>query len=172
MIKESLSIALSKQVNFEFQSAYLYLSMSSYCNRKGFIGFANWLNIQAQEEMAHAMHMYQYVLDRGAAPIFEDIKASPAEYKDMVVVFTNVLEHEQKVADEINKISTLALQENDHSAYQFMQWFVNEQVEEVASAELVLQKLQHIGDNSGLLFVLDNEMATRVFVDPFGGKTA
>ena len=172
MIKESLSNALSKQVNFEFESAYLYLSMSSYCNRKGFMGFANWLSIQAQEEMAHAMHLYQYVLDRGATPLLTDIKASTSDYKDMVFVFSQVLAHEEKVSDEINKISTLAMQENDHSAYQFMQWYVNEQVEEVANAELILQKLQHIGDNSGLQFVLDNELASRVFVDPFGGQTA
>lgn len=168
VIQDQLAKALSKQLNFEFYSAYLYLSMSSYCNRKGFVGFSNWLHVQSQEEMAHAMHMYQYILDRGAVPVLEEINKPLSDFDTMQLIFKEVLSHEQKVTDAINTLSTMAMQLNDHSAYQFLQWYVNEQVEEISSVDLIYQKLQHIGDNMALMFMMDSEMAARVFVDPFG----
>lgn len=172
MIQEELTNGLSKQLNFEFYSSYLYLSMSSRCSRNGFVGFANWLHVQAQEEMAHAMHLYQYILDRGAQPSLPAIPAPDNNFENILAIFKDVLQHEEKVTDAINALSTTALNLNDHSAYQFLQWYVNEQVEEVANADLIYQKLQHIGDNTALLFMMDNELATRVFVDPFGAQGA
>ena len=84
MLKENLTNALSKQFNFELYSAYIYLAMSAYCARNGLKGFANWLNVQAQEELAHAMHMYEYILERGASPVFEDVKKSPYDFKNII----------------------------------------------------------------------------------------
>jgi len=167
MLKNTLSNALTKQVNAELYSSYLYLAMSAYCDREGFKGFANWLHVQAQEEMAHAMHLYEYILDRGVCPQFLDIKAPKSDFGNMQLLFEQVLSHEQLITSLINEIATLALGESDHAAYGFIQWYINEQVEEEASAELILQKVKHIGENTAMLLTLDTEMGARVFVNPF-----
>jgi len=167
MLSEKLKTALSEQVNAEYYSAYLYLSMSATADGMGLKGAANWLFAQAQEEMAHGTHMYQYILERGAAPSFAAIEKPPASFVGVNEMFEMVLEHEKKVTKSINAIATLAMQESDHACYQFMMWYVNEQVEEEASAIEVLDKLRLIGDNKGMLLALDNELAARVFVHPF-----
>lgn len=169
MLKENISDALSRQVNAEFESAYLYLAMSAYCDRAGFQGFANWMHIQAKEEMAHGMHIYEHILERGAKPDLAAISAPKADYESLIEVFAATLAHEQHVTGLINKIASLAMQEEDHATYVFLQWYINEQVEEESTADLILQKLTHIGDNTGMLFNMDTEMNTRVFADPFAG---
>jgi ferritin len=167
MISEKLTKALSEQVNAEYYSAYLYLSMSSFADVTGLKGFANWLFIQAQEEMAHGTHMYKYILERGVAPSFTAIAQPPVSFTCITEVFEKVLTHEQKVTESINNIATLAMQENDHASYQFILWYVNEQVEEESSAGDILSKLKMIGENKGLLLSLDNALTRRVFVNPF-----
>ena len=167
MLKTSLSKVLSEQVNAEYYSAYLYLTMSAYADRAGFKGFANWFFVQAQEEMAHGTHIYQHLLERGATPVFADVKVPQNNFKSLEEPFAKTLEHEQHVTELINNIATIAMQESDHATYQFMLWYVNEQIEEEAAAEELLTKIRLIGDNTALLYNLDAELATRVFVDPF-----
>ena len=167
MLSENLVKALSEQVNAEYHSAYLYLAMSAAADQFGLKGAANWLFVQAQEEMAHGTHMYQYILERGAAPSFSAIQPPPASFRDANEIFEMTLAHERKVTERINAIATLAMKESDHACYQFMMWYVDEQVEEESSVTEVLDKLRLIGDNKGLLLTLDNELAARVFVDPF-----
>ncbi len=167
MLKDSISKALSDQVNAEFYSAYLYLAMSSYSDRIGFKGFAQWLFVQYQEETSHATHMYQYILGRGANPEFPSIEAPPQDWVDTKDIFEKVLEHEQYVTSRINDIASLAMLEKDHATYQFIQWYVNEQVEEEDTASDILQKLRNIGDNAGLLYSLDAQLGARTFTDPF-----
>ena len=111
--------------------------------------------------------MYEYILERGAAPIFAAIEQPPSEFADMNAIFEMVLEHERKVTQRINALATIAMQESDHAGYQFMLWYVDEQVEEESGVTGILDKLCLIGDNKGLLLTLDNELATRVFVNPF-----
>jgi ferritin len=167
MLSEKMTKALSDQVNAEYYSAYLYLSMSAFAENAALKGFANWLFIQAQEEMAHGTHMYQYILERGAVPSFSAIAQPPVSFSGITEIFEKVLAHEQKVTESINNIATLAMQENDHACYQFIMWYVNEQVEEEASAGDILSKVKMIGENKGLLLNLDNEFAARIFVNPF-----
>ena len=167
MLSEKLTNALSDQVNWELYSSYLYLSMSSYAEDKGFKGVANWLFVQAKEEMAHAIHMYQHILERGAVPRLAAIKAPEESFDSLMDVFEKVYAHELKVTERINNIATLALQENDHACYQFIMWYVNEQVEEEDNDTDILARLELIGDNKGHLVNLDNEMAARVYVNPF-----
>jgi ferritin len=170
MIKESVLKALSDQVNAEFYSAYLYLSMSAWADREGFKGTANWLFVQSREEMAHAVHMYQYILERGASPSFADIKAPAVNFTGAAgaaEVFEQVLAHERKVSGLINAIATLARNENDHATYNFIMWYVNEQVEEEANAEELAVRVRMIGDNKALLYSLDTALASRTFTDPF-----
>ena len=167
MISKTLTDALNDQVNAEIYSAYLYLSMSAYAEGAGLKGAANWLFTQTQEEMAHAIHMYQYILDRGAAPVLPAVQAPEASFSGLADVFEKVYAHEQKVTERLNKIATLAMKENDHACYQFIMWYVNEQVEEESNAQEILSKLTLIGDNKGHLLSLDNELAARVFNNPF-----
>jgi len=170
MLSEKLIKALSEQVNAEYYSAYLYLAMSATANQMGLKGAANWLFVQAQEEMAHGTHIYEYILERGVSPLFMAIEVPPTSFADVNDIFEKVLEHEQKVTQCISALATLAMQESDHAGYQFMMWFVNEQIEEESSMTEILDKLRLIGDNKGLLLTLDNELATRVFVHPFPAK--
>ena len=167
MLSEKLQNALSEQINAEYYSAYMYLAMSAAADQLGLKGTAKWLFCQAQEEMAHGTHIYQYVLERGAAPAFAAIELPPTAFADINKIFDMVLSHEQTVTKNINDIATLAMQQSDHACYQFMMWFVNEQVEEEASASDILSKLNFIGDNKGMMLALDNELGRRVFVHPF-----
>lgn len=167
MIKESLVKALSDQINAEMYSSYLYLSMSAYAEDAGLNGAASWLYVQAREEMAHAIHMYQFVLDRDAVPALFAIDKPPFDYKNLKDVFEKVYAHEQTVTERINNIATLAMKENDHACYQFIMWYVNEQVEEEANATDILDKLDFIGDSKPHLLNLDLDLAARMYVNPF-----
>lgn len=167
MLSESITNALNSQINAEIYSSYFYFAMSAYTESISLKGAANWLYVQAQEEMTHAIHMYQYVLDRGAAPSLPAIQAPDAEFSDLGDVFNKVLAHEQMVTERINNIATLAMQENDHATYQFIMWYVNEQVEEESNVSELLSKLKMIDNNRGLILNLDQELAARVFANPF-----
>ena len=167
MISDNLTRALNEQVNAEIYSGYLYLSMSAYAENAGLKGVANWMYVQAREEMAHAIHMYQYILDRGAAPVLAVIEAPEAVYTGVRDLFEKTAAHERIVTERINNIATLAMAEHDHACYQFIMWYVNEQVEEEASASDILSKLDLIGDSKEYLIDLDRELAARVFNNPF-----
>ena len=158
---------LSEQINAEYYSAYLYLAMSASADQMGLKGAATWLFAQAKEEMAHGTHIYQYVLERGAAPAFAAIEMPETKFSDINEIFEKTLAHEQKVTGLINNIATLAMQEADHACYQFIMWFVTEQVEEEATATEILDKLKLAKGNNAALLTLDNELGTRVFVNPF-----
>jgi len=170
MIKEIVSKTLSEQVNAEYYSAYFYLSMSAYADRAGFKGIAQWLFVQAQEELAHGTHIYQHILERGAYPSFAAIPLPPVTFEGILDVFEKVMLHEQHVTELINAIASVALRENDHATYQFITWFVNEQVEEEASVDEILSKVRLIGNNLSLLYTLDAGLGTRVFIDPFASS--
>jgi len=167
MISEDLAKALNDQVNAEYYSAYLYLSMSACMERAALKGIANWLFVQAMEEMTHGLHMYQYILDRGAAPSLAAIQAPPSSFANIDEIFKMVFEHEQKVTARINSIASLAMKESDHACYQFIMWYVNEQVEEEANVSEILSRLQMMGGDKGLLLALDQELGARVFANPF-----
>ena len=167
MINEKLVKALNEQVNAEYFSAYLYLSMSAFAERAALKGAANWLFVQAMEEMTHGLHMYQYILDRGAAPVLTAIESPTSVFTGINEIYEMVLSHEQKVTERINAIASLALKENDHACYQFIMWYVNEQVKEEANASDIIGRLQMIGKDKGLLLSFDNELAARTFTNPF-----
>ena len=171
MISKKLLKALNEQVNAEYYSAYLYHSMSACMEAAALKGTANWLFMQAKEEMAHGINIYQYILDRGEVPVLTAIQQPQTTFAGIKEIFEAVLEHEKKVTKLINDIATLAMKENDHACYQFISWYVNEQVEEEANASDILSKIRLIGSDQGLLLALDNELATRAFVNPFPNNT-
>ncbi len=166
MLSEKMENALNEQINAEFYSSYLYLSMACYFEDKGLPGSANWMRNQAQEEWYHGMKLHDFVNERGGRVTLKAIDAPPAEWKSTLAVFENVLSHEQKVTGLINDLVNMALDERDHATNIFLQWFVSEQVEEEASAGEVLQKLKLIGNDTTGLFTLDQELGQRVFTPP------
>ncbi|MCK5568134.1 MAG: ferritin, partial [Spirochaetes bacterium] len=134
MLSKKLESELNKQLNAELYSAYLYLSMAAYYESKNLKGFANWMNVQAQEEQVHGMKIYDYINGRGGRVQLAVIEAPPVEWSSVVDVFDNVYSHEQKVTGLINNLVNIATEEKDHATVNFLQWFVAEQVEEEASA--------------------------------------
>jgi len=163
---EKMQEALNKQLNAELYSSYLYLSMSAYFQSVNLSGFANWMRVQAQEELAHAMKFYDYVNERGGRVVLPAVEAPPSEWDSPLAVFEHVYRHEQGVTGMINKLVDLAVEARDHATNNFLQWFVSEQVEEEASADEVVQKLKLVGDDPSGLFMIDRELAQRVFVAP------
>ena len=166
MISKKMQDALNEQINAELCSAYLYLSMDAYFQSTNLVGFANWMRVQTQEEMAHATKMYDYVNERGGKVTLKQIAGPPTEWESPLAIFEAVYEHEQKVTALINNLVDMAIAEKDHAANTFLQWFVSEQVEEESSADLMVQKLKLMKDAPGGLYMLDNELSQRVFTPP------
>lgn len=160
-----MQTAIGDQINAELWSAYLYLSMSAYFERQNLRGFANWMKVQWQEELTHAVKFYDYVHSRGGEVHLKPIAAVDTDWKNPVAVFTATLEHEQVVTGLINNLANIAVEEKDHASNSMLQWFIAEQVEEEANVEQILVQLKMIGDNGYGLLMLDRELATRVFVD-------
>lgn len=166
MISKKIEEAFNQQLNAETFSAYLYWSMSAALERMNLPGFANWMRIQAQEEMTHAMKFYEHIIERGGTVTLTAIEGPETQWKDVKAVFETTLEHEQKVTAMINALVDLVAAEKDHASNMFLQWFVTEQVEEEATAMDILGKLEIVGATAGGLYMLDKEMAGRVFTPP------
>jgi ferritin len=166
MLKENILKALNSQLNAELYSAYLYLSMEAYFESIDLSGCANWMRAQAQEELTHAMKLYDYIVQRGERVTLSTIEGPQIEWDSPVAVFEHVYEHEQKVTGLINNLVDLSVSESDHATNNFLQWFVAEQVEEEESASSVLQRMKLAGDSKSGLFMLDSELGQRVFTPP------
>lgn len=166
MISSTMNNALNKQVNAEMFSSYLYLSMSAWCSERSLVGFANWMRVQAKEELSHATKIFDYILERGGSIELDAIEKPAASWGSPLEVSQEVANHEAKVTALINDLVDIAIQEKDHAANNFLQWFVAEQVEEEASAGEVFERMKMIGDDSAGMFAMDMELAKRVFVEP------
>ncbi len=166
MLSKKIEKAINKQINAEFESAYLYLSMATYLNNENLPGFSHWMKTQYEEEMFHAIKMYDYVLERGSSVSLDSIKKPKHQWKNIIDVFEDTLKHEQGVTKMINDLTSLAIDERDHATVNFMQWFVDEQVEEEASVSELLAQLQLVEGKGSGLFMLDKEAAQRTFTPP------
>jgi len=166
MINEKMAQALNEQINAELYSAYLYISMAAYFESVNLPGFANWMRVQTQEELMHAMKIYDFVNERGGRVILKAIEQPPVEWKSPLAVFEATYKHEQKVTGLINELVNLAIEEKDHATNAFLQWFINEQVEEEKSAGDIVGRLKLIEGSPQALYMVDKEMAQRVFIPP------
>ena len=163
---EKMIDALNSQLNAELYSSYLYLSMGTYFESMDMSGFSNWMRVQAQEELSHAMKIHDFVIQRGDRVILTRIDSPPTEWESAVDAFEHVYAHEQKVTGLINQLVNLALSLGDHATNNFLQWFVAEQVEEEKSSSGVLKKVKMANDSLSALLMLDNELAQRIFTPP------
>ncbi len=166
MLSKPMEEALNSQINAELYSSYLYASMSAHFESTNLKGFANWMRVQAQEEMSHVVKLFDYVHEKGGKVTLTAIDGPPTEWDSPLAVFEAVYAHEQKVTGLINDLVDIAIEERDHATNITLQWFVTEQVEEEASADAVVQKLKLMSDAPGGLFMLDQELGQRVFTMP------
>ncbi len=167
MLKERVLKALNDQINAEQYSALMYLSMSAWFEDKGLPGFANWMYVQYQEELTHANKIFKFVVERNSKVELRGIEQLPVEFGSIIEVVEKTLQHEQHVTSLINNIVDIATEERDHATQSFLQWFVDEQVEEEANVSDLLDSLRLIeGEAKGNgLFMLDRELRQRSFVD-------
>jgi ferritin len=153
--------ALNSQLNAELHAAYTYLSMSAHFQAADLPGFSAWMRAQAQEELGHAMRIYDFLNDRNVRIELREVAAPPAAWDTPLEVFEGALKHEQRVTSMIHDIVDLSLEVRDHATNTFLQWFVTEQVEEEATAEGIVGQLKLIGNDGNGLFLLDRELGGR-----------
>jgi ferritin len=161
MLNSKLQEALNKQVNAELYSSYLYLSMSNYLAQQNLNGAASWMRMQAQEELTHAMKVFDYIHARGSSVTLTAIEQPPAEWNSALDVFEKAYEHEQKVTKMINHLVDLAIAEKDHASHNMLQWFISEQVEEEESIKSIVERLKLISNAPGALLIMDKELGMR-----------
>jgi ferritin len=166
MINERMLKALNEQVTEETYSAYLYQSMSAHFDFKGLKGFSHWMDMQTQEEMIHARKFYDYILERSGRVLLDTIQAPPHDFGTPLEIFSSALEHEEYITGKINDLVELAQEVKDHATFNFLQWFIGEQVEEEATAGEMVDKLTLIGDHPGALYQIDTELTARAVPTP------
>lgn len=169
MISPKLQEAINKQINAELYSAYLYKSMEAYFKSVDLDGFANWMNVQFQEEQAHAFGFFNFMSDRGGDVVLTAIEGPKVKWKNAIEIFEDTLAHEQVVTSLINNLVTLAHEERDYASVNFFQWYVKEQVEEEANATKILHQLKLVSGEGQAVLMLDRELQARVFVAPIIG---
>ncbi|MFW5976383.1 MAG: ferritin [Bacillota bacterium] len=162
MLSEKLEEKLNDQINAELYSAYIYQAMGAYFEDIDLDGFAHWMDLQAQEEVMHARKIYDFVNERGGRVILKAIEAPKSEWSSPLEAFKDAYAHEQKVTGMINDLVDLSIEEKDHAANSFLQWFVDEQVEEEESVDEIVQKLKMIGESGSGLFMINNELGQRM----------
>jgi ferritin len=161
MLSEAMQNAINEQIKDELYSAYLYLSMAAYFEATSLPGFASWMRMQSQEELDHALKFFDFVNERGGRVVFQAIEQPTVEFESPLAVFEATYEHEQKVTALIHNLYEVALQENDYAAQVMLHWFIEEQVEEEASASQIVDTLERIGDKDQGLIMLDRELGRR-----------
>lgn len=161
MLSKGIQEAINDQIHHEFLSAYIYLSMAAYLEAESFRGFAHWMRAQAKEEVNHAMRLFDYVNDRNGRVTLKALEQPPSQFKSVLATFEQAFEHEQKVTGMIHKLYELAKQENDYATQVQLQWFINEQVEEEATASQTVDRLKIAGTDGAALLMLDRELGSR-----------
>lgn len=169
MLPPKTEDALNQQLNAEFYSAYLYLSMSAYFHSVDLMGFENWMRIQAQEELLHAAKFYQFICDRDGRVKLEALAGPKIEWKSTLEVLQDAYAHEQLITKKIGDLVDLSAKEKDHATHAFMQFFVTEQVEEEATLHQIIKDVKRINDHPNGVFLLDRELAQRTFTMPAPG---
>ncbi|HIT12571.1 MAG TPA: ferritin [Candidatus Scatomonas merdigallinarum] len=166
MLDKKVVELLNQQINKEFYSAYLYLDFSSFYKDKGLDGFANWYQVQAQEERDHAMLFYQYLHNNNVRPVLEAVDKPSVPMENLKDPLEAGLRHEEYVTGLIHNIYAAAQEVRDFRTTQFLDWFVKEQGEEETNANDLITKMELFGSDPKSLYMLDNELKARVYAAP------
>lgn len=165
MLTDRMHQALNDQLQAEFNSAYLYLSMSAYFEDKGLEGMANWMTVQFQEEQSHALKFYRYINERGGRVELQALDKPKRDWDSPLEAFEEALDHEKLISRLIGELADLAIKEKDHATHNMLQWFISEQVEEEATVDSIVTQMRMVGGQGQGLFMIDREMRGRTFVD-------
>ncbi|KUP08487.1 ferritin [Bacillus coahuilensis p1.1.43] len=163
MLTQELVNGLNEQMNYEFYSANAYLAMAAYCSAESLDGFANFFLVQAEEERFHAMKFYNFINDMGERVVVEGFGAPKNTFESVLDAFETGLQHEKEVTRRIYRLADMALDAREHATMTFLKWFIEEQVEEEALFDNLIQKLKRIAQDSNAFFMLENELGQRTF---------
>jgi ferritin len=166
MLSDTLQRALNSQVNAELYSSYLYLAMSMYFEHSDMPGAATWMKVQAQEEVWHGYKFIGFINEHGGRVELEAIDMPPLEWDSARAAFEDAHMHEVKVTALVGDLVSLARNEKDYMTDNFLQWFVDEQVEEESSVSEVVRKFRLAENSGGSLLMIDNELGQRVYTPP------
>lgn len=166
MLQQKIADKINEQINKELYSAYFYLDIADYYADQGLEGFANWYEVQAKEEMDHAMMMRRYLLDNGVRVVLEAVARPDKTFTDHMQPLQAGYAHEQYVTGLIGAIYAEAFAQKDFKTMQFLDWFVKEQGEEEKNAEDLIKKMQLFGSDAKGLYLLNQELAARVYTAP------
>lgn len=166
MLSQKLTDALNEQMNYEFESAHAYLAMAGCCSDMGLDGFTNFFMVQYQEEISHAMKFYYFIDEMDGRIEIKGIPNQENNFESPLAVFEAALKHEQSVTKRIYNLMDIAIEEKEHATKSFLEWFVDEQVEEESGMKDKIKRLERIGENSNGLYMMDAELAKRVYTPP------
>ena len=155
MISKNLEKAINDQIKLEEQSSRVYMAMASWCEVEGYAGAAKFLYDHSDEEREHQLKFVHFLNDRGGHAQLLAVEQPSAKYKSLEELFNEVLKHEQYVTKKINELVDICLKEKDHTTNNFLQWFVEEQIEEESLAQEIVDKIKLIGESKGGYFHLD-----------------
>ena len=160
-LTKELEAALNNQVTLELESAHQYLALSAWLECEGLPGMAHWMRMQAGEENEHAMKFFEFLVDRNASVKLGPLPAPVSDFESVIDVFRASLAAEQRVTKAINNIYAIATDARDFASYPLLDWFVNEQVEEEATVQQIIDDLERIEGNGYAMLMLDREMGSR-----------
>ncbi len=166
MLSENLVAELNTQIKYEFYSAQLYIAMAAYCDSENLEGFSNFFKVQAEEERFHAMKFYNFLNQMNCRVIIHGLDEPQNNFSSILDIFEKSAEHEKFVTKRIYTLMDIASDEREHATISLLKWFIDEQVEEENTFGSIIQKLKRIGNDSASLYMLDNELALRVFTPP------
>ena len=166
MLSKRMEEALNAQVNAEFWSAYLYLSMSMHFENESYKGIANWFKVQFQEEQDHATIFMNYINSMGGKVTLRPIDAVETSWNSILHAYEETLRHEKVVTGLINDPYSIAIEDKDYATQSMLKWFIDEQIEEEETARDYIDALKKIGDNGYGLYMLDKELAARTYTTP------
>ena len=158
MIAKIVEEALNKQIQLEEQSSRIYMAMASWCEVNGFPGAAKFLYTHSDEERMHMTKLIKYLNDKGGYATLQVLEAPSKDFKSLQEVFEKILEHEEFVTASINQLYEVAFTQKDYTTSQFLQWYIQEQIEEESLFKGVLDKFRLAGNQTGGLFHLDKEL--------------
>ncbi|MGH2807751.1 MAG: ferritin [Actinomycetota bacterium] len=161
MLPKKIEAALNEHIRNELQSAYLYLALSAQCEEQSLPGCAAWLRAQWEEEIAHSMKFYDFIVDRDGAIDLKPLEAPGATPAKPLAIFERALDNERRVTESINELYELVQKERDFASVPLLDWFVTEQIEEEASVSQIVDDLRRVGDQGEGLFLLDKELGRR-----------
>lgn len=161
-ISDSINEILNEQINKEFYSGYLYLSMSAHLKELGLNGFASWTRLQAKEEVEHGLKIFDYLINCDSFVTLKQIRTPEFEFNGILSIFNHIYEHEQCITNAIMTIAQKAEEENDRTTLNFIDWFIAEQIEEEENIKNIIKRLELFGEDKVALYLMDKELSERV----------